>query len=219
MKNTLITMLTLLFLTGIVYGQNDNEASMNDTGNKNITQYYSGKFGFYNPSDGLNNGLLFGVDGITEFNKYNFFLSGSADLYYKKTFDIFTGTGQNHPSISDQKMFLIPLQINFGYKIGELPDADSRFYAGVGGGYYLYFFGATTSNNSGGGLLGGGSLTNSTDNKSGGAVFGSVFFRAVIGKIFIEPRYYFAHRVTDSINGNPYIVNPTGFAITLGVQY
>lgn len=195
----------------ISLSQNQNSNSES----KNINQYYSGKFGFYNPSDGMNNGLIFGIDGITEFNHYNFFLSGSADLYFKKTFDIFTSP---HPSsISDQQMVLIPLHINFGYKLGEIPYADTRFYAGAGGGYYLYFFGATTSSNSGG-LLGGG-LTNQTDNKSGGAIFGSVFFRAVVGKIFIEPRYYFAKKVTDTINGNPYIVNPTGFAITLGVQY
>ena len=219
MRKTMITMLFLIFLTGLCYSQDNSAGNMKNSGNKNVTQYYSGKFGFYNPSDGLNNGLLFGVDGITEFNKYNFFLSGAADVYYKKTFDIFTATGQNHPSVSDQQMVLIPLHINLGYKLGEIPDADSRFYAGVGGGYYLYFFGATTSNNSGGGLLGGGSLTNSTDNKSGGAVFGTIFFRAVVGKIFIEPRYYFAHKVTDNINGNPYLVNPSGFAITLGVQY
>lgn len=212
-----LLLLLILCGTGVSLAQNDDTGNkMQDQGSKNITQYYSAKFGFYNPSDGLNNGLLFGIDGITEFNHYNFFLSGSADLYYKKTFDIFTSP---HPSsISDQQMILIPLQINFGYKLAEIPDADSRFYAGIGGGYYLYFFGATTSSGSGG-LLGGGGITNSTDNKNGGAVFGSIFFRAVVGKIFIEPRYYFAHKVTDSINGNPYLVNPTGFAITLGVQY
>lgn len=205
----------LFVFPGITFAQNKTENK--DEGVKKITQYYSGKFGFYNPSDGLNNGLLFGLDGITEFNRYNFFLSGSADLYYKKTFDIFVNP---HPSsISDQQMVLIPLQVNLGYKLATIEDADTRIYAGAGGGYYLYFFGATTSGNSGGGLLGSGSLTSSTDNKSGGAVFGSVFFRAVIGKVFIEPRYYFANKVSDSINGNPYVVNPSGFAITLGVQY
>ena len=46
-----------------------------------LTQYYSGKVGFYSPSNGLNNGLILGVDGITEFNKFNFFLSGDIDFY------------------------------------------------------------------------------------------------------------------------------------------
>ena len=216
MKNLSVIIIILYFLSSISFAQNDNGNNNTQVReNRNITQYYSGKFGFYNPGDGLNNGLIFGIDGITEFNHYNFFLSGSVDLYFKKTFDIFTNP---HPSsISDQQMILLPLHINLGYKLGEIPDADTRFYAGAGGGYYLYFFGATVSGNSGG-LLGG-SLTNQTDNKSGGAIFGSVFFRAVVGKIFIEPRYYFAKKVTDTINGNPYIVNPTGFAITLGVQY
>lgn len=213
MKRIYGILIFIYSFSSISLSQNQNSNSES----KNINQYYSGKFGFYNPSDGMNNGLIFGIDGITEFKHYNFFLSGSADLYFKKTFDIFTATGQNHPSISDQQMILIPLHINFGYKLGTIPDADSRFYAGAGGGYYLYFFGATTSSGSGG-LFGGG-LTNTTDNKSGGAVFGTIFFRAVIGKIFIEPRYYFASKVTDNINGNPYLVNPTGFAITLGVQY
>lgn len=210
-----MTIIIFFVIPGLCPAQ--NKSGNNNEGGKKITQYYSGKFGFYNPSDGLNNGLLFGLDGITEFNHYNFFLSGSADLYYKKTFDIFVDP---HPSsINDQQMILVPLQINLGYKLAEIPDADTRFYAGAGGGYYLYFFRATTSGGSGGGLLGSGGLTSSTDNKSGGAVFGSLFFRAVIGKIFIEPRYYFANKVMDSINGNPYVVNPSGFSITLGVQY
>ncbi len=213
MRKCTMCIIAFCFFCGVTFPQNENN---NKSTSKNITQSYSGKFGFYNPSDGLNNGLLFGIDGITEFIHYNFFLSGAADLYYKKTFNIFTS--QPSPSISDQQMILIPLHINFGYKLAEIPDADTRFYAGAGGGYYLYFFGATTSSGSGGGLFGGG-LTNSTDNKSGGAVFGTIFFRALVGKIFIEPRYYFAGKVTDSINGNPYLVNPSGFAITLGVQY
>ncbi len=53
----------------------------------------------------------------------------------------------------------------------------------------------------------------STFLKTGGAVFGTIFFRALVGKIFVEPQYYFAGKVTDTINGNPYLVNPTGFAI------
>ncbi len=215
MRRLTVMIITFYFLCGTAFSQNE---SSNKNVSKNISQSYSGKFGFYNPSDGLNNGLLFGIDGITEFLHYNFFLSGAADLYYKKTFDIFTAQGQNHPSISDQQMILIPLHINFGYKLADIPDADTRFYAGAGGGYYLYFFGATTSSGSGGGLFGGG-FTTSTDNKSGGAVFGTIFFRALVGKIFVEPRYYFASKVTNTINGNPYLVNPTGFAITLGVQY
>ena len=217
MNYTKLCIIILLFGLGTTFAQNNSgNDNTKDSESNNITQYYGGKFGFYNPSEGLNNGLLFGIDGITEFNHYNFFLSGAADLYFKKTFDIFTNP---HPSsISDQQMILIPLHINFGYKLLNIPDANTRFYAGVGGGYYLYFFGATTSSGSGG-LLGGGGITNSSANKSGGAVFGTVFFRAVIGKIFVEPRYYFAGKVSDSINGNPYTVNPSGFAITLGFQY
>ncbi len=216
MKMLGITIITMCLLSSICFSQqSDSSKTETKTQNKNINQSYSGKFGFYNPSDGLNNGLLFGIDGITEFLHYNFFLSGAADLYYKKTFNIFTNTPS--PSVSDQQMILIPLHINFGYKLADIPDASTKFYAGVGGGYYLYFFGATTSSGSGG-LLGGG-LTNTTDNKSGGAIFGTIFFRALIGKIFVEPRYYFASKVNDTINGNPYLVNPSGFAITLGVQY
>ncbi len=52
-----------------------------------LRQYYSGKFGFYQGSNGINNGLLFGVDGITEFVHYNFVLTGAIDLYAKQTFN------------------------------------------------------------------------------------------------------------------------------------
>jgi hypothetical protein len=218
MKNITIILLATVLISDLCFAQKDTtEAKTHEKESKNITQYYSGKFGFYNPSDGLNNGLLFGVDGITEFNHYNFFLSLAGDLYYKKTFNIFTSSPP--PDISDQQMIIIPLHLNFGYILADIPDADTRFYAGAGAGYYLYFFSATTSSNSGGGLLGGGSLVNSTDSKSGGGMFGIVFLRVVVGKVFVEPDYYFAHKITSTINGNPYVVNPSGFAITLGVQY
>ena len=88
MKNLSVIIIILYFLSSISFAQNDNGNNNTQGGeNRNITQYYSGKFGFYNPGDGLNNGLIFGIDGITEFNHYNFFLSGSVDLYFKKTFD------------------------------------------------------------------------------------------------------------------------------------
>jgi hypothetical protein len=218
MKNITTILLTTVLISSLCFAQKDTSITKTpDNAGKNITQYYSAKFGFYNPSDGLNNGLLFGVDGITEFNHYNFFLSLAGDLYYKKTFNIFISSPP--PDISDQQMIIIPLHLNFGYKLADIPDADTRFYVGAGAGYYLYFFSATTSSNSGGGLLGGGSLINSSDSKSGGGMFGIVFLRAVVGKVFVEPGYYFAHKISDTINGNPYLVNPSGFVITLGVQY
>ncbi len=179
----------------------------------NLSQYYSGKFGFYNPGNGLNNGLILGLDGITEFNRYNFFLSGDIDLYQKKTIDIFS---EPKPNIGDQAIILIPLHINFGYKLAEVPDADTKFYAGVGGGYYLYFYSVTYSGGSGG-LFGG--LTNSSDTKNGGNIFFTIFGRVLIGKIFIEPRYYFASKKSDNTGGYSFTINPSGFSITLGFQY
>ena len=181
-----------------------------------LTQYYSGKVGFYSPSNGLNNGLILGVDGITEFNKFNFFLSGDIDFYPKKTIDIFNSP---KPDITDQTIYLIPLHINFGYKLLDIKDADTKFYAGIGGGYYLYFYNVTYSANSSGGLLGGGLPTSTSDSKSGGNTFFSVFGRVLIGKIFIEPRFYFAVRKDDNTGGYSFTVNPSGFAITLGFQY
>lgn len=185
----------------------------------NLRQYYSGKVGFYQPSDCLNNGLLFGVDGITEFIHYNFFLSGAVDLYLKQTISIFRNP---QPSIDQQQMILLPLHVNFGWKMVEIPDADSRLYVGAGVGYYLYFYNVQYNDNSGGGgLLGGSSLIGSqSESRSGGNIFGSVFARVLIGKVFVEPRYYFAKKKVESVTGNySYVVNPSGFAITLGIQY
>ena len=181
-----------------------------------LTQYYSGKVGFYNPSDGLNNGLIVGIDGITEFNKLNFFLSGDIDFYPKKTVDIFYSP---KPDITDQTIYLLPLHVNFGYKFLDIKDADTKFYAGVGGGYYLYFYSVTYSGTTGGGLLGGGLPTSTSDSKSGGNVFFSIFGRVLIGKVFIEPRFYFASKKDDNTGGYSFTVNPSGFAITLGFQY
>ncbi len=208
-----ITILFFFFVTIsiIVSAQTANEKT--DKKDSNLNQYYSGKFGFYNPGNGLNNGLILGIDGITEFKKYNFFLSGDIDLYQKKTIDIFN---EPKPDVSDQMIFLIPLHINFGYKLIEIPDADTKFYAGLGGGYYLYFYSVTYSGNSGG-LFGG--LTSSSDSKNGGNVFFSVFGRILIGKIFVEPRYYFASKKDDNTGGYSFTINPSGFSITLGFQY
>ena len=205
-------LLFILLLVSIsVFAQSTNGKA--DKEDSNLNQYYSGKFGFYNPGNGLNNGLILGVDGITEFKKYNFFLSGDIDLYQKKTIDIFSDP---KPNISDQLIFLIPLHINFGYKLAEIADADTKFYAGLGGGYYLYFYSVSYSGSSGG-LFGG--LATNSDSKSGGNIFFSVFGRILIGKIFVEPRYYIASKKTDSTGGYTFNINPSGFSITLGFQY
>ncbi len=206
-----LTFSYLIVFSFAILAQTSNEKSgVNDS---NLNQYYSGKFGFYNPGNGLNNGLILGVDGITEFKKYNFFLSGDIDLYQKKTIDIFSDP---KPNISDQLIFLIPLHVNFGYKLAEISDADTKIYAGLGGGYYLYFYSVSYSGSTGG-LFGG--LTNNSDSKSGGNVFFSIFGRILIGKIFIEPRYYFASKKNDNTGGYSFSINPSGFSITLGFQY
>lgn len=180
----------------------------------NLRQFYSGKFGFYQPGEGLNNGLLFGVDGITEFVHYQFFLSGTIDLYLKQTFNFFQDP---KPEILQQQILLLPLQAGFGYRIAEVPDADTRLYGGVGVGYYLYFY-AVDYRTTSGGLLGG-SLTTQSDSRNGGNIFGAVFLRILIGKIFLEPKYFFASAKNGSVGQHPYVVDPTGFAVSLGFQY
>ncbi len=206
-----IFLFIFLIISISVFAQTTNSKA--DKKESNLNQYYSGKVGFYNPGNGLNNGLILGVDGITEFKKYNFFLSGDIDLYQKKTIDIFSDP---KPNISDQLIFLIPLHVNFGYKLAEVADADTKFYAGLGGGYYLYFYSVSYSGNSGG-LFGG--LTTNSDSKSGGNIFFSIFGRILIGKIFIEPRYYIASKKSDNTGGYTFNINPSGFSISLGFQY
>lgn len=205
-----------IFSSLVVMSYAQSKAAPDESTNPYITQYYSGKVGFYSPSDGLNNGLIVGIDGITEFNKFNFFLSGDIDFYPKKTIDIFNSP---KPDISDQTIYLIPLHVNFGYKLLDIKDADTKFYAGAGGGYYLYFYSVTYSGSAGGGILGGGLPTSTSDSKSGGNIFFSIFARVLIGKIFIEPRFYFASKKDDNTGGYNFTVNPSGFAITLGFQY
>jgi hypothetical protein len=176
---------------------------------QNLTQSYGGKVGFYDPAGGLNNGLLLGIDGITEFNNYNFFLSGALDLYFKKTIDIFN---EPKPTVTDQQVFILPLHANFGYKVFQVPDADSKLYAGVGGGYYFYFYNV---NYFGGGIV----PLEESASPNGGNLFFSVFARILIGKIFLEPRYYVAISEEDRISDYNYEIDPSGFAITLGFQY
>ncbi len=187
--------------------------------NQKLRQIYSSKVGFYQPSDGLNNGLMVGVDGITEFLHYDFFLSGSAELYPKSTIAIFK---QPEPRVNQQDMILLPVHVNGAYKVFDAPEADTRVYLGAGAGYYFYFYRVDyQTSSSGGGLLGGGglSLTSYSESKNGGNVFGTLFARALIGQIFLEPRVYFASAREENMQGDLKIrINPSGFAITLGFQ-
>ncbi|MDE3057511.1 MAG: hypothetical protein KGJ59_06105, partial [Bacteroidota bacterium] len=196
------------------FAADPGSAKKNDPGN--LRQYYSGKFGFYQPGDGLNNGLILGVDGITEFVHYSFFLSGAIDLYPKQTIDIFQ---QPKPDVSQQQVLLIPLHVNFGYKLFDVTDADTRGYVGVGGGYYFYFYSVSYSSSGGGGLLGPLPGTSQSDSKNGGGLFATAFARVLIGQIFLEPRFYFASKKQNSVGSYSFTINPSGFAITLGFQY
>jgi len=202
------SIILVLFLSIYAYGSGDSLR----TGSANINQYYSGKFGFYAPTKELNNGLIFGVDGITEFNKYDFFLSGVIDLYFKKTIDIFS---EPKPRISDQTMIIIPLHVNFAYKLLEFPDADTKFFLGIGGGYYLHFYSAQYRES--GGILGG--VLDKSTTQNGGDIFFTISGRILIGKIFVEPRLYFAGASSGSVEDFRYNIDPSGFAITLGFQY
>lgn len=83
---TRFMLLLLLAVPLVTFAQEQKEASKETS--SNLRQYYSGKFGFYQPSDGLNNGLMFGIDGITEFLRYNFILTGAVDLYTKQTINL-----------------------------------------------------------------------------------------------------------------------------------
>lgn len=179
----------------------------------NIKQSFSGKFGLYVPDERLNNGLLFGVDGITEFVNYNLLLSGAIDLYYKKTIDIFDNP---KPRIQDQSLILIPLHANFGYKLADITNADTRIYAGLGAGYYLYFYDINYLSESGGII--GNLIARSESRKSGNFVF-TIFSRILIGKIFLEPRFYIATASTANVEQHKLTIDPSGFAITFGFQY
>jgi hypothetical protein len=180
----------------------------------NLKQYYSGKFGFYQASDGLNNGLLFGIDGITEFVHYRLILSGAIDFYQKQNFGIF----KNPPArINQQAMILLPLHASVGVQLASVADADTRAYLGAGIGYYLYFYSVEYQSGSGG-LFGG--LASNTESRNGGGIFASMFLRILIGQIFVEPRVYFAAKQEETLpGGHTYVVNPSGYAITLGFQY
>ena len=184
----------------------------NSTANAKLRQYYSGKFGYYQPDKGLNNGLMLGVDGITEFVKYDIGLTGAIDLYLKQTFNPFSAP---EPKVNQQSLILIPLHANLGYRIANIEDADTRIFIGAGGGYYFYFYTVDYSETSGG-ILGG--LTGKTASLNGGNLFGTAFLRVLIGKIFLEPRFYFAAKTEKSIDSYELTINPSGFAITIGFQ-
>jgi len=215
MKYTLMIVVLMMVFYGSLFAGGEKAAESAHT-----RQYASGKVGFYSPSDGLNNGLLFGIDGITEFTNYNFILTGAADLYLKQSISIFKDPqpgGTSPPDVTQQQIVLLPLHVNFAYTFFQVEDADTRGYLGVGGGYYFYFYSATYRSSSGGIL--GGALTTTSDAKNGGNVFGSVFARVLINQIFLEPRWYIAAKSEDTMGGNSFVVNPSGFAVTLGFQY
>lgn len=125
---TRLMLVILLVVPLVTFAQEQKETSKETS--SNLRQYYSGKFGFYQPSDGLNNGLMFGIDGITEFLRYNFVLTGAVDLYTKQTIGIFNKDPK--PNVLQQAIVLLPLHVNAGMQLFNVPDADSRGYAGVG---------------------------------------------------------------------------------------
>ncbi len=205
--------IVLMFLVSVM--MTTAQTTENKTDEPRLHQYYSGKFGFYQPGDGLNNGLLLGVDGITEFVKYDISLGGAIDLYQKQSFNFFKDP---KPQIQQQAIIVLPLHANIGYKLAEVGDADLRIFIGGGGGYYFYFYSVEYTGNSSGGLLGGATLTSKTENKNGGNIFGTAFLRILFGKVFVEPRFYFSTKEEDAVGSHKYTIDPSGFAITLGFQ-
>ncbi len=212
MRAAMILIVLGLLLGGNGFGQESKQDTKQQK-SSNLRQFYSGKFGLYAGSDGLNNGLMIGIDGITEFIHYDFFLSGAIELYPKQTIGIFKHAP---PSGYQQSLFLLPLHGNFGYKFFEVGDADSRGYIGAGAGYYFYFYNIDYTSGTGG-ILGG--LSSRSESKNSGAVFGSIFARILIGQIFVEPRFYLASKSEGTVEQYAYVINPSGFAITLGFQY
>ncbi len=184
----------------------------------NIRQYYSAKLGFYAPGQGLNNGLIVGADGLTEFLHYPILLALDIDLYLKKTIDIFDSP---KPDITDQQILLFPIHLNAAYRLADIPDADTRIYGGAGFGYYLSLYSVTYNTTSGGGgLLGGGlAATSATETKNGGKFFGTLFLRLMIGSVFAEPRLYLAPPIDGTVDGHSFHVRPSGFSVVLGFQY
>ncbi|MEW5797616.1 MAG: hypothetical protein AB1728_01295 [Bacteroidota bacterium] len=211
MKN----LITIILGFSLLATAQQKETSPSD---KKLRQYYSGKFGYYQPDKGLNNGLMLGVDGITEFVKYDLGLTGAIDFYQKQTFNPFSAP---EPNVSQQALILIPLHANIGYRLFTVDDADMRMFLGAGGGYYFYFYAVEYSESSGGGGLLGGSLVpvNKSTSENGGDLFGTAFVRLLIGKIFLEPRFYFASKTEKNIGNYKLTINPSGFAITIGFQY
>jgi hypothetical protein len=186
----------------------------------NARQYYSGMAGFYNPRTGINNGIILSADGVTEFRHSPLFVSGSLDAYLKQTFSIFDDPqpgGGPPPRIADQQMILLPIHVNVGFRVAKIEDADMRFYAGAGAGYYLYFYSATYSAPTNNVLAS--SEGPVSDARNGGAFFTSVFARVSVNQFFIEPRYYFASARNESLGGYALALNPTGFAVLVGIEY
>lgn len=109
---TLTLMMVVLVVPSALIGQN-------------IRQSYSGKLGFYAPGDGLNNGLMIGADGITEFLRFDFSLNLTADLYFKQSFNFFKDP---KPEILRQQIVLLPIHAGAAYKIVDVDDAESRIY-------------------------------------------------------------------------------------------
>jgi hypothetical protein len=200
----------MLFLSPIILAQ-ESAVESNNAG-QNIGQYYSLKAGFFNSRGGINNGLIFGLDGITEFYKYNLFLSGNVDFYQKKTINVFSV-----PGITSQSMILVPLHIDLGYKIAHFRDADSKIYAGIGVGYSLYFYNASYQTTSQGLIFN--QTINNNVTKNSGYVFETIFGRILIGGIFVEPLYYFTAAKNDKIDAYSFNFNPSGFAVSFGFEY
>jgi hypothetical protein len=182
----------------------------------NLRQYYSGKFGYYRPAAELNDGLILGIDGVTEFIHYRFTLTGAIDIYQKQTIGVYKN---DRATNIQQTVVLIPMHVSAGYKLLELPDADTRAYAGAGLGYNLFFYTVQYSESSSGGIFGEVVSRDHSDSRNGGNFLGTFFLRILIGRVFVEPRFYVAAMKQGSLGNGSYTIDPSGFAVTLGFQY
>jgi len=183
------------------------EKDEGEDGGIELRQYYSGKLGFYHPDPSLNNGLILGVDGLTEFVHTRFAIMTEVDYYQKQTVSTLVNPP---PFISRQSLTVIPIHINLAWKIFDAYEVGGSASVGIGGGGYLYFY-SIEYPTAGGSVI--------TDQRTGGNAFGSAFARFLVGRFFIEPRIFIASKSRDTAAGSlSYVVNPSGYSIMVGIQ-
>ena len=179
---------------------------------QSVYQEYTARAGFYAPRKGLNNGFIFGADGLFILPDYRLVVSLSGDCYIKQTVDLFE---EPKPQIVKQQILLVPMAVGVSYQVVQSTGPGLSVKVGIQGGYYVEFYTVDYRD-----VLSLSPLpVHENDSQTGGNFFYGLVARVGTGNFFLEPKILMARPHRETVGSYRYGVDPSGFMITVGFEY